>query len=83
MAEFLIKVADERGHVTEQVENGLSAGEVRDRFSQQGLLVYSVKQRGLLAGGKVNLPRRRKVKTDQFIIFNSQFLTLIRAGQPI
>ncbi len=83
MAEFLIKVADERGHVTEQVENGYSAGEVRDRFAQQGLLVYSVKQRGLLAGGKVNLPRRRKVKTDQFIIFNSQFLTLIRAGQPI
>lgn len=83
MAEFLVKVADERGHVTEQVETGYSAGEVRDRFAQQGMLVYSVKPRGLLAGGKVNLPRRRKVRTDQFIIFNSQFLTLIRAGQPI
>ena len=83
MPEFLVKIADERGRVTEQVENGYSAGEVRDRFSQQGLLVYSVKPRSLLAGGKVNLPRRRKVKPDQFIIFNSQFLTLIRAGQPI
>ncbi len=83
MAEFLVKVADERGHVQEKVENGYSAGEVRDRFAQQGLLVYSVKPRGLLAGGKVNVPRRRKVRTDQFIIFNSQFLTLIRAGQPI
>jgi type IV pilus assembly protein PilC len=83
MPEFLVKVADERGHVMEQVENGYSAGEVRDRFSQQGLLVYSVKPRGLLAGGKVNLPRRRKVPSAQFIIFNSQFLTLIRAGQPI
>jgi len=83
MAEFLVKVADERGRVMEQVENGYSAGEVRDRFAQQGLLVYSVKPRGLLAGGKVNLPRRRKIRPDQFIIFNSQFLTLIRAGQPI
>lgn len=83
MAEFLVKVADERGHVMEQVEKGYSASEVRDRFSQQGLLVYSVKPRGLLAGGTVNLPRRKKVRTDQFIIFNSQFLTLIRAGQPI
>src|SRR5579884_3386971 len=83
MAEFLVKVADERGHVMEQVENGYSAGEVRDRFTQQGLLVYSVRPRGLLVGGTVNLPRRRRVRTDQFIIFNSQFLTLIRAGQPI
>jgi len=83
MAEFLVKIADERGHIMEQVENGYSAGEVRDRFSQQGLLVYSVRPRGLLAGGKVNLPLRRKIRSDQFIIFNSQFLTLIRAGQPI
>ncbi|MGZ4816404.1 MAG: type II secretion system F family protein [Terriglobales bacterium] len=83
MPEFLVKVADERGRVTEQVENGYSVGEVRDRFAQQGLLVYSVRPRSLLAGGKVSLPRRRKVKADQFIIFNSQFLTLIRAGQPI
>jgi type IV pilus assembly protein PilC len=83
MAEFLVKVADERGRVMEQVENGYSAGEVRDRFTQQGMLVYSVKPRSLLAGGKVNLPKRRKIKADQFIIFNSQFLTLVRAGQPI
>ena len=83
MAEFLVKVADERGHVMEQVEKGYSAGEIRDRFAQQGMLVYSVKPRGLLTGGKVNLPRRKKVRADHFIIFNSQFLTLIRAGQPI
>jgi type IV pilus assembly protein PilC len=83
MPEFLIKVADERGRVTEQLENGLSAAEVRDRFSQQGLLVYSVRPRSLLQGGQVNLPRRRKIPTEQFLIFNSQFLTLVRAGQPI
>jgi type IV pilus assembly protein PilC len=83
MAEFLIKVADERGRVLEQVENGFSASEVRDRFSQQGFLVYSVKPRGLIQGGKLNLPQRRRVKSGQFLIFNSQFLTLIRAGLTI
>jgi len=83
MAEFLVKVADERGRVMEQVEKGYSAGEVRDRIAQQGLLVYSVKQKGVLLGGKVNISARKKVRTDQFIIFNSQFLTLIKAGQPI
>ena len=40
MAEFVIKIADERGHLLEQIENGYSEAEVRDRFVQQGFLVY-------------------------------------------
>ncbi len=80
MAEFLIKVADERGHLLEQVENGYSEAEVRDRFVQQGFLVYWVKPRGVLSG---DFRRRRKVKQTQFLIFNQQFLTLIKAGLPI
>ncbi len=82
MAEFTIKMADERGRVLEQVESGFSASDVRDRFSQQGFLVYSIKPRGFVSSG-LRLGNRRKVKLDTFVIFNSQFLTLIRAGLPI
>jgi len=82
MAEYLIKMADERGHVLEQLENGGSEVEVRDRFAQQGFLVYSVKPRGLFST-QIGIPRRRKVKQDQFVIFNQQFVTLIHAGLPI
>src|SRR5437868_995368 len=83
MAEVLIKVADERGHLLQQVETGYSESEVRDRFVQQGYLVYWVKPRGLFAAGEFRLPRRRGVKQSQFVIFNQQFLTLIKAGLPI
>jgi type IV pilus assembly protein PilC len=82
MAEYVIKMADERGHVLEQSENGDSEGEVRDRYSQQGFLVYSVKPKGLFSS-EVRLPQRRKVKQEQFLIFNQQFVTLIHAGLPI
>jgi len=82
MAEFVIRMADERGHVLEQLENGASSGEVQERFVQQGYLVYWVKPRGILSGGKIRL-RRRKIKMDQFVVFNQQFVTLIRAGLPI
>jgi len=82
MAEFLIRVADERGHLAEQVESGYSEAEVRDRFVQQGFLVYWVKPRGVLSGD-FSLRRRGKVKQSQFVIFNQQFLTLIKAGLPI
>jgi type IV pilus assembly protein PilC len=83
MAEFVIKMADERGHVLQQVENAHTEAEVRDRFAQQGFLVYSVKPRGLMAGGELAMPRRKRIKLEQFVIFNEQFVTLIHAGLPI
>src|SRR5579864_1668754 len=81
MAEYLVHTADERGHISEHVEHAGSATELRDRFAQQGLLVTSVKPRGIL--GKAGSKRQKKVKLEQFIIFNQQFLTLIHAGLPI
>src|SRR5882762_6720142 len=81
MAEFVVKIADERGHLHQQVEQGYSAAEVRDRFSQQGYLVYWVKPQGLLSGGSSR--RRRRLKESTFLVYNQQFLTLIRAGLPI
>jgi type IV pilus assembly protein PilC len=82
MAEFVVKIADERGHLVQQVESGYSEAEVRDRFVQQGFLVYWVKPRGMFYGG-FSLRPRGKVKQSHFLIFNSQFLTLIKAGLPI
>jgi type IV pilus assembly protein PilC len=77
MAEFVIRLADERGHVQEQVQSAATADELRQRFSQAGYYVYSVKPRGSLGGGV------RKTKLETFLIFNQQFLTLIKAGLPI
>jgi len=78
MAEFVIKLADERGHVQEQVQTATSAEELRLRFSHAGYHVFSVKERSGLRG-----LAGRKVKLEPFLIFNQQFLTLIRAGLPI
>src|SRR5579864_6810507 len=82
MAEFVVKIADDRGRVQQHVEHGYSEAEVRDRFSQQGYLVYWVKPQGMMAGG-VTIRRRRRLKQGSFLVFNQQFLTLIRAGLPI
>lgn len=81
MAEYLVKLADERGHIQEKTESGHSESEIRDRFAQAGFLVYSVKPRGMATPGGFRL--RRRVKPQQFLIFNQQFLTLVRAGLPI
>ena len=83
MPEFLVKLADERGHVTEQVESAHTEAEVRDRFSQRGLHIQSVRSRSLLTGGRVNFGGRRRLRLQDFVIFNQQFYTLIHAGLPI
>jgi len=82
MAEFVVKIADDRGHTHEQVEQGYSVAEVRDRFASQGYLVHWVKPQGLLTSG-FSTRRTRKIKQSSFLVFNQQFLTLIKAGLPI
>jgi type IV pilus assembly protein PilC len=77
MAEFVVKLADERGHISEQVQAASSAEELKQRFTQAGYYVYSVRPHGFGSG------LRKKVKLETFLIFNQQFLTLIRAGLPI
>ena len=83
MAEFLVKVADEQGHLRQQVERGYSEAEVHDRFTAQGYLVYWVKPRTILSGGRGQFGKRARLRQSAFLIFNQQFLTLIKAGLPI
>jgi type IV pilus assembly protein PilC len=82
MAEFLVKLADERGHLTEQLEHGYSEDEVRERVSQQGYLVYWVKPRGVFTTSS-KFGRGGRIRQSTFLVYNQQFLTLIRAGLPI
>src|SRR5258708_29707152 len=82
MAEFVVKLADDRGHNHQQIEKGYFVAEVRDRFVSKGYLVHWVKPQGLFSGG-FSMGRRRKIKQSSFLVFNQQFLTLIKAGLPI
>ena len=45
MAEFVLKYADAQGQVKQHVESAVSEVELRERYAQKGLLVYSVKPR--------------------------------------
>src|SRR6266852_3174686 len=83
MAQFLVKIADDRGRLAQQVEHGYSESEVRERFVQQGYLVYWVKPRGVFSAGAFKLGRGGKVSQTRFVPYNQQFLTLIKAGLPI
>src|SRR5437868_327550 len=81
MADFVLKYADGRGQIHQQVATAASEKELRDKYSQQGFLIYSVKPRAGAAAA--NIFGRKKLNLERFLIFNQQFVTLIRAGLPI
>src|SRR5579863_3424757 len=83
MAEFVLKYADPRGEMHQQVAEAGSERELRDRYSQQGFLIYSIKPRREIAGLAIGGSGKKKINLEKFLIFNQQFVTLIRAGLPI
>ena len=62
MAEYVLKYADGRGEIHQQVASAGSEKEARERFTQQGYLIYSVKPR-IAAGGRG--PERKKLNLER------------------
>lgn len=82
MAQFVCKVADTTGRVFRQVEAAPSASEARQKLLDRGLLVYAVRERpGFLPTfGDQGVVQ---VSPGDFLVFNQQFRTLLKAGLPI
>ena len=79
MAEWLLKYADARGEIHELVSEADTEQELRDKYSQQGYLVYSIRRRGELVGFSRRLGgRRSKLNQGKFLIFNHPFRIINR-----
>jgi len=83
MAEFLCKVADGSGKVFLHVEPAESITEARQKLSDRGLFVYNVRPRAGVLGQLFGRKRQKSVGGSDFLVFNQQFNTLIKAGIPI
>lgn len=83
MAEFVCKVGDATGHVFQQLETAQSETEARQKLADRGFYVYGVRPNlsveRLIRGSRSS----RKLPANDFMIFNQQFNTLIKAGLPI
>src|SRR5678815_2966568 len=79
--EFVVKYAKPSGEVLESVQIGQTEDEVRHHLQEQGMLPISVKTRGLPLFSRRE--RQKRIKPDDFIVFNQQFVSLIKAGLPI
>src|SRR5258708_28284741 len=83
MAEFVCKVAEAGGGVYSQVGPAESISEARQKLSDRGLFVYQVRPREVVFGAALGQRRAKTVHGNDFLVFNQQFNTLIKAGIPI
>jgi type IV pilus assembly protein PilC len=82
VADYAVKYADNRGQIHNQVATASNEKELREKYVQQGFLIYSIKPRiSAVSGGLFG--KSKKLNLEKFLIFNQQFVTLIRAGLPI
>ena len=82
MPDFTVKYTDPQGRVREETATATSPRAARQQFTSQGLLVQSVRTQHGAMTAKPGIKRGR-LDLQQFVVFNSQFLALIRAGMPI
>lgn len=80
--EFICKLGTASGQVIKQTEEALSEAELRQRLAASGYYVFSVEPRELIKARLTKL-RGGRIRADDFLVFNQQFLTLSKSGLPL
>ncbi|HWG59210.1 MAG TPA: type II secretion system F family protein [Candidatus Acidoferrales bacterium] len=82
MAEFVCKVGDAAGRTFQHTETAQSESEARQKIAERGWYLFSIRLHfDLLA--QLSRSNRSRIRSQDFLIFNQQFSTLIKAGLPI
>ncbi|MBA3887870.1 MAG: type II secretion system F family protein, partial [Acidobacteria bacterium] len=81
--EFRCRLGTPGGDVIEGVYVADSEARLRREFEDKGLYVLAIQRAGALSLGSIPLPRRNRIPTREFLIFNQELATLLKAGMPL
>jgi type IV pilus assembly protein PilC len=81
--EFRCRVATAAGEVVESVYVADSEVHLRHDLEEKGFYLLSMQRKGSLPFGGLSLPTRRRVPTREFLVFNQELATLLKAGMPL
>ena len=84
--EYRCRLGTPGGDVIEGVYVADSEARLRREFEEKGLYVLAIQQAGRRALAGVHLPampRRNKVSGREFLVFNQELATLLKAGMPL
>jgi type IV pilus assembly protein PilC len=81
--EFRCRLGTPAGQLVDGVYAAESEAQLRREFEEKGLLLLSVRPAGVLATLAPGLRRRRRIRTRDFLEFNQELATLLKAGMPL
>lgn len=81
--EFHCRLGTPGGEIIEGVYVAESEARLRREFEEKGLYVLGIQRGGTLSLKSLSLPRRHKIATREFVIFNQELATLLKAGLPL
>jgi type IV pilus assembly protein PilC len=81
--EFRCRLASPNGQIVEGVYSADTEARLRHELEEKGLYVLSLQPKGAIAGVSLNLPRQRRVPAREFLVFNQELATLLKAGMPL
>lgn len=81
--EFRCRLGTPGGEIIEGVYVADSEDRLRREFEEKGLYVLGIQRAGRLALGSLSLPTRSRIATREFLVFNQELATLLKAGMPL
>jgi len=81
--EFRCRLGTPGGEIVEGVYVAESEARLRREFEEKGLYVLAIQRAGRAALGSFKLPRRTRISTREFLVFNQELATLLKAGMPL
>ena len=81
--EFRCRLASPNGEIVEGVYVAETEARLRHELEEKGLYVLSLQPKGAIGGFSLRLPQRSSINTREFLVFNQELATLLKAGMPL
>ena len=81
--EFRCRLGTPGGEIIEGIYAADTEARLRQEFEEKGLYVLGISRAGGATLGRLRLPTRSRVSTREFLVFNQELATLLKAGMPL
>jgi type IV pilus assembly protein PilC len=81
--EFRCRLASPNGEIVEGVYVADTEARLRHELEEKGLFVLSLQPKHAVGGVSLHLPQRRTINNREFLVFNQELATLLKAGMPL